>query len=167
MPDRAGLGRASCGIDLPLLRRGLGQHLACGGGGFAEWFPASLDTAAAAGAEALEIRARHCLHDLHPRPISAELVGQDHGQGGAHALAHFRFAEGKGEAALRVDPDPSVRLKVRGRGLRAEQASPVESDHERCAAEGGGFEKGAARSVHFAFSRMRAAARWIALRMRG
>src|SRR5262249_11039941 len=109
MVDCSVFRHAAFGIYVPSLCRGLNKHLARSCSRFPQIAPASLDTPAPTGPKALKPGPRHRLFDAHARPISAELVGQDHEQRGPHALTHFGFPQGQSDCAFVVDSNPSVR----------------------------------------------------------
>ena len=158
----------SCAINFPPRRGRRREHLASGGTGLAQSFPTASETKTATSAESFEIRTRRGLHQLDARPISFELVGQNHRERSANALTHLRFSDGQSNGPVGSYADPSIRLELsRCLFSRAQEPPPVEGDDERRAPERGCLKKGAARSDHGLCVRSATAARRIALRMRG
>jgi len=50
------------------------------------------------------------LLDLDPRPVGFQLISDDHGQAGTHALAHFRTVAHHRHRAVRRDADVDLRI---------------------------------------------------------
>ena len=161
------IGLALVRRNLPLRRRGCDQHLARSGSGGTHHRPAIFHAAAAAGAEIVERRRPgRSLHQLDARPIRAQFIGQHHGERGADALAHFRFADRQRDRAVRIDSHPSIRLELVRLGRKnATPSKPMMSDAPPSAAV---FRKVRRDVVITSFSPASTPpARLIALRIRG
>ena len=113
------LALCGCMVDLPVAggefshrhagvcRRGLQQHLACGGTGLAQWQPIGGGRHAATGA--LRPKARGVegsVYHLHLRPVAVQFLGDEHGQRGFDALSDLGVLAGNGHLAVGVQGDP-------------------------------------------------------------
>ena len=140
----ASLLRAARGrVHLPARRRGGDEHLPRRRARRAQRQPHRPGAPAAVGPEVGEVGAGLRLHELDRVRIDLELLGEDDGQRRPRALPHLRLADGQGDLAGRVDPDPRVRTEVRARrgsGLRLRRAIPGEAEAEREAARRDGAD---------------------------
>src|SRR5277367_4136590 len=102
MLDHAVAGRATFVFRyVPGLGSGGAQHVARGSTGFAQRIPGAADAHATAGSHVAVLWIAIALFDLDARPIRVELFGEDHGESGAHALAHLRAGNDEADIALR------------------------------------------------------------------
>ncbi len=179
------LRRQLRGRDLPAVG-GLGfQHLPRGGADAAQRREMLAHAARAVGVlAAVAVLVAERLLDLHARPVGLELVGDDHGEAGAHALTHLgaiaqqrhRAVIGDGEEDARIVLEPArhgIAAIFLG-GLRMQRGRQSGREHERAGGEpeqhgapadiGGLRESGWQDRVH---GQTLPAARLIASRMRG
>ncbi|MNF91469.1 hypothetical protein D3C81_1312210 [compost metagenome] len=102
MDDFVQLRMAFADRHFPLLGGGLFEHRPCGGTATAHRF---VPVAHAARSVSVLIAEAHFvtrrLPYFDPRPIGFQFIGHDHGQAGAHALAHFRTVAHHGHRAIR------------------------------------------------------------------
>ena len=164
--DRTALGP----IDTPLSGRGRDKHFACAGCRLAKNFPTAAQAPAAAGTQIFETGTRRGLHNGDVRPIGSQFVSQNHCKGGTDTLTHFRFADRQRDRAILIDLNPAIGPKftpVAQRGGVDYSSRSIKAENKRNAAKRARFYKSATRSSHFAFFGISAAARWIALRIRG
>ena len=104
---------------LPLVGRGLQQHHARGGAALAHVFLRDADAARAAGAHlapgalAGEIARRRDALGRDFLPVAFELFGDELGEAGERALAHFRARNADDAAVVRLDRDPDVHFAWR------------------------------------------------------
>ena len=167
--DEAVFRAAGGGIDLPLLRGGLDQHLARHRAGLpvaVEFRPGRGRTAGhlhSVGCVRVDGRGRRVL-DADLRPVAAELFGDQHRQSRPDALAHLRVGKQNRDALVRADAQERVRIGKRlGRrrrsleGRESHSRGHGEADHEtgRGLEESAPVETGRAH----AFLRVRSAAR--------
>src|SRR3989449_6494075 len=161
----------------PLVCRRLGEHLAGGSRAFAPHRGVVAD----APASAVGLGAGHGIlveRGIGRRLLDADLVedgiqfvGDDHGRRGERALPHLRHGVDDRHDAVTVDPEPLVRREHAG-GLRQRDPAGAtrdgESDGEPRADDEAASEERASgdERVHYAPPFLRAAARWIAARMR-
>ena len=117
-------------------------------------------------------------HGAHAGPVDVELLGDHHRDGREGALPHLGVGHADGDVAFGVDGEPGVDLGALGRrgpglGLDGggERFGNVEADEQAAAGSGGNFQEVAAGDgdgahVGASFFAIRAAAVWMALRMR-
>ena len=108
-------GMALRRIHPPRLGRGRNQHGAGGCTGNAQLLPRILHAVAGAGdlaaIEGVDVRiADRRRDDVDPRQIDFELLGQQHGQRGVHALSHFRAVDDDGDRIVRRNLEPRIQL---------------------------------------------------------
>ena len=147
----APLGAAIDSVHCPRLARGRDEHLARGGAGLAERRVGGADAGAAAGALHAEHRVdvrlvRRRGLDLDLGPVGVQLLGDEHGQGGGHALTHLGAVHHDEHAVVRTDPQPGVGGEGSGpcRG-EASAGGEMEPDDEPGAGRRGRLEKVASR----------------------
>jgi len=132
-------GAALRGLDLPLRGRSAHQHRARCGAGLAQGCPVRPHRGAAAGGLHAEHRVRvglvdRRLLDAHRFPVGIELLGQQHRDGGVHALAHLGRAAQHGDAVVGRDAQPGVeRGACRRGGAEAAAGRQHETEHQRAA----------------------------------
>ena len=143
--DAAILRFASIAADVPVLRRGGDKHFSRGRAGTPQGQPGTGNAAASARAVIINFWIGGCLFDADLLPIEIQLFGEDHGERGHGALAHFGFAEDECDAIVRRDAHPGVQ-GVRGlfflilcRGVRG--GWKMEGNDQRGASRGSGLEK--------------------------
>ena len=117
-------------VHAPLLRRRLLQHVAAGRAELAHDVEMMARAARAVGVLAvlagrvvLRLVARR-LPDRDPVPVGLQLVGENHRDAGAHALAHLGAAAGDGHQAVVRDGDEQV-----GRNGHSGALGPDGRDH--------------------------------------
>jgi hypothetical protein len=100
-----------------LSRSGREEHIASGGSCFAQIFVGIANAAASASELIAKFRVEISLNNLDAAPIAGKLLGNDHGEGRAHALPHLGFAAPDFHAAIGGKLEPGVWRKgmpVRG-----------------------------------------------------
>ena len=138
MRDDAVGGRAFGRRHLPFIGRGLDQHHAGDRAALAHIILRCADAAAAAGREiAPHALARHALArrrifggDL--RPVAFELFGDQLGQPGQRALAHFRARDPDDDGVVGLDHDPGVDFRRAVGGARDRGATSPPAPPQRC-----------------------------------
>src|SRR5437868_11858194 len=170
MHNRAINGAALGPINAPLRGRGGDKHFTGASSRLAKNFPAAAQAPAAAGTQVLETRTRGGLHNGDARPIGSQFVSQNHCQRGADTLTHFRLADCECDRATLIDLNPAIGLEftpvVQRCGINYPSRS-IKAENERNPAKRARFYKSATRRSHFELFGISAAARWIALRIRG
>ena len=148
--DTAGIGGAFRSGDRPG-DGGCGhQHLAAGCSYAAERLPGfGSGGASPGGLAAVGGLVEVGLFDAHVLPIDVELFGDEHGELGLDALAHFGSAGLDGDGAVRGDFDEGGGFQVLLGGRLGVGLRDVETEGEGAGGEGGNFEKGAAVQVHW------------------
>ena len=138
---------AGVGWHAPLLGSSGDQHGAGGGSGFAQRVVGADGAAAAAGAQANAFEARNGrrLNQLNLRPVHFELVGQHHGERGAHALAHLGARDPKANDIVGTDLDVGVGREVSGLGCGGKGAA-IDCQDESGASDR--LQEGATRGAH-------------------
>ncbi|SST12513.1 Uncharacterised protein [Acinetobacter baumannii] len=116
-------GAALAQRDLPLVGRGLFEHLSRRRTAAAHGFEPMAHAARAIGvlvAVARFVAGR--LDHLDPAPVGLQLVGHHHRQAGAHALSHFRAVADDADRAVPVDAHVDLRVvyPAVGHGVGAE-----------------------------------------------
>ena len=89
------------------------------------------------------------MFNAHVLPIDIELFGDEHGELGLDALAHFGSPGLDGNRAVRGDFDEGSGLQVLLRGRLRLRLRDVEAEGKGAGGESGNFEKGAAVQVHW------------------
>ena len=126
-PARPGMGHdaigrgAFPGRHAPLIGRRLHQHHARRSATLADVFVALPDAARAAGREiapdpvAGQILPRRRVFRGHLRPIGVQLLGHQLRKAGQRALTHFRTGDADDDGIIRLDHNPGIDLRHRGR----------------------------------------------------
>jgi hypothetical protein len=143
--DAAGLGAALGEGNSPDCRSRGYEHLAAGRSYAAQRIPGLGSGGAAAGGLAavgglVEVSLLHA----DALPVDVELFGDEHGQLGLDALAHFGSAGLDGDGAVGGDFDEGGRLQVRLFGSLGVGGRDVETEGEASAGQGADFQKGSA-----------------------
>ena len=162
--------------DLPLVGRGLLEHLARGRAALPDVFVRHADAAAAAGREvtphalASDALAGRRIFGRDFRPVAFELLGDQLGEPGEGALTHLRAGDADDDRVVRADHHPGVDFR---RAVRcADDLRPAEGnvETERKPAAGGScaHDEGAAidfrHVIHGCLPNHAFAAAWIAVR---
>ena len=143
-------------VHAPLLRRRLLQHRARHGAELAHAVVVVADAPRAVGVLVAVLLVADRLRDLDSAPVRLELVGEDHRDAGAHALAHLRAMGDDRHRSGGVDGDEQVRTQRGtdgGRSLsdgreRVESRERIELEREREGSGGGhALEEGSAADV--------------------
>ena len=149
----AALSAAVDPVHRPRLARGRHQHLARGGARLAKRRVGRPHAGAAAGALHAEYRVGVRLVgrrelDFHFGPVGVELFGEEHRQGGGHALAHLGAVHDDEHTVVRADPQPRVGSEGGRRcGGEASTGRQMEPDHEAGARRRRRLEEFAARDL--------------------
>jgi hypothetical protein len=137
-------------VDVPNMRRGGFEHLPRRGAGLAHRLIELAHASRAVGVLIAVFWVALGLNDPDARPVSLELVGENHGQSGADSGAHFRAVGHDRNQSGLVDGEIDVGLEGRrGRGLgeRENPWSDVEAQHQAGQA-GDALDDRASAQVH-------------------
>src|SRR5215467_2386724 len=93
----------------PVLRCGAHQHESCRGAGLAQRFKRTTDGVRAIRVLIAVLFVTYCLYDFYAIPVGVEFVGNDAGQGGLAAAAHFRAMRDGVDGAVGVDGEINAR----------------------------------------------------------
>lgn len=118
MKDEGVFGAALRYRDVPLGGGGGKKHFASGGAGLAKIGVAAANAATAASELVAVFRVEVSLQDGDARPSATEFFGDDHGERGADALAHFGAGTPDFDGAIVSDFEEGVGSKRRS-SLRA------------------------------------------------
>src|SRR5882762_3957865 len=152
---RALLGPAFGGVGFPGFRSRGDQHRARCRARLAHRLPVPAHRGRSAGRLHAEDRIGERLIDPglldpDPRPVSIQLLGDQHRDRGVHALAHLREAAHHGDVVVRRDTQigayPRLFAGCLSEPRRARQS---EADDQTSAGHRRGFEKLAARGIHW------------------
>ena len=171
---RAALARR----DLPLVRSSLDQHFTRRRAALAHVVLGFADAAASGAAEiapypfAGDVLARRRIFGRHFRPIAFEFLGDELGEPGERALAHFRAGDANDHRIVGADHHPGVDLRrgfLRTNGARTGEGN---LQSERQAATHGGCARDEAAAIDLRYvihdrlpAHALAAAAWIAARI--
>ncbi|HZT62189.1 MAG TPA: hypothetical protein VFA36_03565 [Burkholderiales bacterium] len=147
------LGAALGRVDLPRFGGCGDQHRARLGARLAHRFPVPAHRGRSAGR--LHSEDRICeglvdagLLDSHALPVGVQLLCDQHGDRGMHALPHFGQAAHDGDIVVRRDPQIRAHLDVApGRLREPGSARQREADDQPSSSKRGGLQEVAARSV--------------------
>ncbi len=176
-------------IDPPTLRRRRDQHRARGGSGRTQLLPRLLHAVAGAGdlsaVAGTDIRVPHRRrHDADGIDVDLQLLGQQHGKGRVHALAHLGTIDDEGDGVVARDFEPRIHRRARQRcsvhgagdrppGQGARLAGTGKRQRQHQASAGDGRVQEVAARVCGGHAHLRtpgpssSAARWMALRILG
>ena len=110
------LGTAFILFHFPILGSSTNQQCAPGRTGLTQRRPEGAHRGAATGELLADKRVGVRLicwghFHLDARPVTVEFLGEQHGDGGMHALPHFRAADPQRDGVVRVDTYPGIRCK--------------------------------------------------------
>src|SRR5215510_182811 len=165
MDDSTGLSMAGGGINLPAFRSGRNEHGPRRSPSLSQDVISANGTATTAGAQtnSLEARLWGRLFQTNLGPVRFQLVGQHHGESGAHALSHFRTGYPENDLVVRTNLDIRIGREVGGVVIRCERTT-INCDHQARTCHQTVFEECATSGAHALLPSR--AARWTALRMR-